>query len=138
IPWLGHRFPTRKGFFIGVHGMGGNIGDAMAPLMTGLLLSTLTWMTWRDIVVINIIPGLAMSVLILWLLGGMLMVDGRKRADGGSASLGQALREVPRLLGNRTVILLSVSSAFRSMTQNGIVLFLPLYLAADLGYSPWW
>src|SRR5215475_7960323 len=32
IPWLANRFPDRKGFVMAVHGMGGNVGDALAPL----------------------------------------------------------------------------------------------------------
>src|SRR5215475_14634307 len=31
IPWLADRFPDRKGFVMAVHGMGGNVGDALAP-----------------------------------------------------------------------------------------------------------
>jgi MFS family permease len=39
---------------------------------------------------------------------------------------------------NKTLIFLSTSSAFRAITQGGIMAFLPLYLAKELGYNPWW
>ena len=32
IPTLARRFPDRKGLVLSLHGMGGNLGDALAPL----------------------------------------------------------------------------------------------------------
>jgi FSR family fosmidomycin resistance protein-like MFS transporter len=43
---------------------------------------------------------------------------------------------VRRLLRNRAVILLSTGSTFRSMTQTALLTFLPVYLAREMGYSP--
>ena len=40
IPWLANRFPRRKGLVMSIHGMGGNVGDALAPLVIGVLLAT--------------------------------------------------------------------------------------------------
>jgi MFS family permease len=39
IPWLGRRYPERKGLVMAYHGMGGNVGDALAPLAAGALLT---------------------------------------------------------------------------------------------------
>ena len=44
------------------HSMGGNVGDAFAPLVVGALL---TVFSWRDVVLMNVVPGIAMSALIL-------------------------------------------------------------------------
>ena len=41
IPWLGDRFPDRKGLVMSFHGMGANVGDAVAPLVVGWLLAIL-------------------------------------------------------------------------------------------------
>jgi MFS transporter, FSR family, fosmidomycin resistance protein len=38
IPWLADRFPDRKGLVMAFHGMGANVGDAVAPLAIGFLL----------------------------------------------------------------------------------------------------
>ena len=35
IPTLGQRYPERKGLVLSLHGMGGNVGDAVAPLVIG-------------------------------------------------------------------------------------------------------
>jgi len=56
--------------------------------------------------------------------------------DDFSAAMGaEGVRE---LLRNRSLVLLSTSGAFRSMTQNALLTFLPVYLAHDMGYSPFW
>src|SRR3990167_7347455 len=68
IPTLARRFPDRKGLVLSMHGMGGNAGDAIAPLVVGSLLAVLSW---REVVVLNVVPGLLMSLLLLVFLGTM-------------------------------------------------------------------
>ena len=140
IPTLANRFPARKGFVLSLHGMGGNAGDAIAPLVVGALL---TVFTWRQVVVMNVVPGLVMSLLLLVFLGSMqLRPKAKKQAaqadgrDAASQSLGEYGRGLRSLLRNRSLVLLSTSGAFRSMTQNALLVFLPLFLARELGYSP--
>ncbi len=140
IPTLADRFPDRKGLALSFHGMGGNVGDALAPLAVGALLAVLTW---REIVVINVIPGVIMACLILYFLGA-LRIGAKRGGDkaAGEKHEGQSVAEYVRglreLLKNRELILLSVSSGFRSMTQNGLLTFLPVFLAYEMGYSPLW
>jgi FSR family fosmidomycin resistance protein-like MFS transporter len=38
IPLLARRFPERRGLVVSIHGMGGNVGDAVAPLVVGAML----------------------------------------------------------------------------------------------------
>src|SRR5437899_838203 len=66
IPTLGQRYPERKGLVLSLHGMGGNVGDAVAPVVIGALLALFSW---RQVVVMNVLPGLVVAVLILVLLG---------------------------------------------------------------------
>ena len=138
IPTLARRFPERKGLVLSIHGMGGNVGDALAPLAVGSLLA---FLTWREVVILNVIPGLVMSLLLLVFLGTMKV--GHKAKDkppeeGHVQSFGDYFRGVPALFRNRSLILLTTSSAFRSMTQNALLTFLPVYLAYEMGYSPFW
>src|SRR5258706_7414324 len=65
IPTLARRYPERKGLVLSLHGMGGNVGDALAPLAVGSLLAVLSW---REGVILNVMPGLVMSLLLLLLL----------------------------------------------------------------------
>jgi len=132
IPLLAERFPARKGFALSLHGMGGNVGEALAPLAIGALLG---FLTWRSIVVINIVPGVIMACLILYFLGRS---KPRSAQAGAQQGLAAYLRNMRALAGNRALLLLCASSGFRSMTQSALLTFLPVFLAYDMGYSPLW
>ncbi len=137
IPTLARRFPERKGLVLSLHGMGGNVGDAIAPIVVGALLAVLSW---REVVILNVVPGIVIALLIFVFLGTM-QLGGKKReasGDTGRQSLREYFRGVPALFRNRGLILLSTSSAFRSMTQNALLTFLPVYLAYEMGYSSFW
>lgn len=146
IPLLGSMFPKRKGLALSLHGMGGNVGDALAPLAVGALLTTLSW---REIVVLNVVPGAAMSMLILFFLGTMTFAPKQKSNTVAQASeapaansKGQSMRSY--VAGLRTLMqtpglfLLTLSSGFRSMTQGTLLTFLPLYLANEMHYDVFW
>ncbi len=140
IPTLARRFPERKGFVLSLHGMGGNAGDAIAPLVVGALLAV---MSWRQVVVLNVVPGLVMSLLILVFLGTLRLGSKKpppaaaNKADAAAAgqSFASYTAGLRQLLRNRSLILLSTSGAFRSMTQIALLTFLPLYLAREMGWS---
>lgn len=138
IPWLANRFPDRKGLVMAFHGMGGNFGDAAAPLAVGALL---TLYSWRHVVLMNVIPGIMMSAFILIYIGRIQGAD----ADAGvpeekpaPMSGAQRLRSLVVLLKNRALLTLAAGSAFRSMTQGALLTLLPVYLARDMGYSSLW
>ena len=137
IPLLAQHFPERKGLAVSIHGMGGNVGDAVAPFVAGALLATLSW---REVVVVNVIPGVAMAVILLYCLGRMQTKSRSEQAGAEPArrSLRDVLGDFRLLLANRTLIFLCASSVFRSMTHGGLMTFLPIYLARELGYSPFW
>ncbi len=140
IPLLAQRFPERKGLAVSLHGMGANVGDALGPLVAGALLAV---MSWRGVVVINVLPGIVMSCLILYFLGrdeapSAPAASGRKGEGEQRLRLGEMLRGMRELLTDRAVVMLSISSAFRTMTQSALLTFLPVYLAHVMGYSPVW
>jgi MFS family permease len=135
IPWLANRFPDRKGLVMAFHSMGGNVGDAIAPLVIGALLATYSW---RGVVLINVIPGIIMSVMILFYIGRIYSADARAgvaEAKPAAMSGGERFRSLVALMRNPALVTLSVSSTFRAMTQSALLTFLPVYLARDMGYS---
>ena len=137
IPTLARRFPGRKGLVLSLHGMGGNVGDAVAPGVVGALLAVLSW---REVVVLNVVPGAVIALLLFVFLGTLQLGGSRREAsrDSGTQSLRDYFRGLPELFRNRGLILLSTSSAFRSMTQNALLTFLPVYLAYEMDYSSFW
>jgi MFS family permease len=131
IPTLGRRYPERKGLVLSVHGMGGNVGDAVAPIVIGAALG---FFTWRQVVMVNLLPGVVVALLLLAFLGTLRLSGHQERTQ----SFASYLAGVKDLLRNRSLVLLSTGSAFRTMTQSTLLTFLPVYLANDMGYSPFW
>jgi MFS family permease len=129
IPTLASRFPARKGLVLSVHGMGANVGDAVAPLAVGALVGILTW---REIVMVNLAPGVILACLILVYLGTW-----RVSTDGLHAREKHLwMQELKKLLTKPSIGALLVSSTFRTMTQSTLLVFLPLYLTRESGFSP--
>ena len=140
IPLLAQNHPERRGLVVSIHSMGGNLGDAVAPLVVGAML---TAFSWRDVVVMNVVPGVAASVLLLLLLGrGADFGEGRPVPGSSPGRVSrpalQSFAGVRLLLANRTVLMLSLGSAVRAMTAMTLLTFLPVFLANELGYSPAW
>jgi FSR family fosmidomycin resistance protein-like MFS transporter len=134
IPLLGNRYPERRGLVMSFHGMAGNLGDALAPLAVGALL---TLLSWREVTLVNVVPGMVMAtVLLIFFARPQAGDELDPQARAGSA--GGMLRMIGQLLSNRTVTLLSLGGAFRTMTQTALLTFLPLALARELGYSAFW
>lgn len=132
IPTLAQNHPERSGLVVSIHAMGGHVGDAAAPLVVGALLSVLSW---RNVVIMNVVPGLIASALLLMLLGAAGGADpGRARPHKAAPSLGGVMS----LLANRTVVALSLGSAMRAMTAMTLLTFLPLFLASEMGYPSSW
>jgi MFS family permease len=135
IPTLGQRYPERKGLVLSLHGMGGNVGDAIAPMVIGAALAVFSW---REVVVANVLPGLLVALLMFVFLGTLRLQS--RKPDG--ATKGQSLREYAKglapLFRNRSLVLLCTGSSFRTMTQSALLTFLPVYLANAMGYSPAW
>jgi len=135
IPLLAQRFPERRGLAVALHGMGGNLGDAIAPFASGALLTILSW---REVVIVNVIPGLLLAALILVYVNRTTEQSrdiAEKSERMRSADVLSALRT---MFTSRTVLMVSASSAFRLMTQAGLLTFLPVFLATQIGYSPIW
>jgi FSR family fosmidomycin resistance protein-like MFS transporter len=138
IPWLADRFPERKGLVMAFHGMGANVGDAVAPLVIGFLLQ---FYNWRSVVFMNVVPGIVVAAFILVYIGRIQKADllaGIAKIKPAAMNGAQRLRMFAALLTNRALLTLSLGAALRSMTQGALLTFLPLYLGREMGYSSLW
>lgn len=138
IPWLADRFPDRKGLVMSFHGMGGNVGDAVAPLVMGALLQIFTW---RNVVMMNVVPGIVVAGIILVYVGRLQLADiraGIVKTKPVSIDATERVRLLFGLLKNRALVTLAIGAGFRSMTQGALLAFLPLYLAREMGYPSLW
>ncbi len=124
---LGERFPDRRGYALGWHGTGANLGQAIGPLVAGAMLS---FMSWRTALYVNIWPGLLMGGLLLWLLPSL---DNDRMAKEAHHYWGELKSG---LVTNVALLQVAVLSVLRTMGQQGLQTFLPLYLADSLRFSP--
>jgi sugar phosphate permease len=131
IALLSQTYPANRGYALAVHAMGASLGDTVAPVAAGVLIAALGWQAtagWSGI------PALAVAALIAWTL---LPSD---RPQPGAAKRGSGLAEyvqgVRLIVRDRAVLGLCIMAGFRSMTQNGLYVFLPLYLVNEAGFGP--
>ena len=105
IPTLARRYPERKGLVLSIHGMGGNVGDAVAPVIIG---AALAWFTWREVVVLNVMPGLVVAALLFALLGTLRLAARKQETQ----SVGEYFAGLRELFRSRALVLLSTGSRF--------------------------
>jgi len=94
---------------MGIHGWGGSIGNFLAPLAVATLVS---WMGWRQGVVVLVLPGLCIAAL-LWRL-----LDEPDRISISNFGTGLS----------KELVLVAVAFALLSMVLRGFVTFLPTFL----------
>jgi len=127
---LSETYPDRKGFALGMHGATANLGQALSPLVVGLLI---TWLGWRTALKLNVMPGVLMALLLVVFLPKLGGFDFKKKTK---AAFFKLLTE--EIIKNPTLLLISIVSAFRTMGQRGIETFLALFLADKVGLDPVW
>ena len=133
IAFLSERYPANRGYALSLHALGANLGDALAPLAAGALLA---WLTWGTTAAVSALPALAMAVVL-----ALVLLAGDKPGPGAARAgmrMTDYLSGMARVLRDRTVLGLCLMAGFRTMTQAGLLAFLPLYLADVLGLGPLW
>lgn len=134
ISFLSQRYSAAKGYALSVHVLGANLGDAIAPMVMGALLGTLTW---RSTAILSAAPTLVVAVV----LGATLLVSERRETaelKRERMPLGTFLRSLRVAVGNRLVLALCAMAGFRSITLVGVFTFLPLYLSDVIRMEPLW
>lgn len=107
--FLSRAFPQSKGRAMGIHGWGGSIGNFLAPLVVATLVS---WVGWRQSMIMLVIPGLLVAVLLWRLLEEPGEVQGSSFVKGLS----------------RELLLVAVAFSLLSMVLRGFLTFLPTFL----------
>lgn len=129
ISTLSEKYPNKRGFAIAIHAMGPNVGESLAPLFVGVLL---LYLSWRNVLFINLIPGIVIAFVLWKFLFGKL----ESRAESKKAlSAKEYFSGMKKLAQNPSILLLVLVAGLRSMTQQGLHTFIPIYLTNDLGLS---
>ncbi len=130
IAFLSQRYPAKKGYALSLHVTGASVADSLAPLLAGSLIS---WVAWQGAALFGAIPAFAGAILIAFVF---LRGDTKDANARQGMAFGEYFRGIRQLVADRAVIALCVMSGFRNMTINGLYVFLPLYLADVLEFSP--
>ena len=133
IAYLSEMYPDNRGYALSIHALGANLGDALAPLAAGSLLAALSWQA-------TAVAGSVPVVLVAFLIAILLL--GKENRSHAATRSGMALSEyllgLKRIVRDRMVLGLCLMAGFRSMAQNGLLVFLPLFLVDELHAGPLW
>jgi MFS family permease len=129
ISTLSEKYPDRRGFAIAIHAIGPNIGESIAPLLVGVLL---LYFSWRNVLFVNLIPGIVIALVLWKFLFGKLET---RAASNKGLSFVDYMAGMKTMAQTPSVLLLVVVAGMRSMTQQGLHTFLPIYLTHSLGFS---
>ena len=128
---LSRRFPDRRGFAISLHGTGGSVGEVAGPLLAGVVLLGWLAMSWDSVLVYSLFPALVCAAAI-WLF--------MRNVPGGEMQATTSVREyfstLLSLLKRKALYVLVIVTAFRSVGQSSVMIFLPVYLREELEFSP--
>ena len=126
---LSHHFARRKGTALSFHGVGGQIGDALAPPATGVLLG---FLAWREIISIYAALPIFLAFLVFWAFRNIGKTDDADAddADGGSSQF----RATSQVLRNPILWIVAFIGGIRGMAFIALITFLPIFLN-DLGMS---
>lgn len=133
IAYLSEIYPANRGYALSIHALGANVADTLAPLAAGSLLAVLTWQRTAA-------TGAVPVIFVALLIAALLLRGGGRRAApaGGGMSMSEYLLGLNRIVRDRLVLGLCLMSGFRSMAQNGLLVFLPLFIVDDLHAGPIW
>lgn len=131
---LSSQFTHRRASVLSFHGVGGNVGDVIGPVLTGLLLVTLTW---QSILSIYAAVPIFLAFLVFWAFR-----DIGQRAQAAAEAQGQTtsnmrhqLNETAILLRNGRIWGITAVAGLRGMAYLGFITILPQYLNDVLGLT---
>ena len=133
IAFLSDRYPGNRGYALSVHALCANLGDTIAPLAVGALLLILTW---QGTAVIGAAPVFLVTLIFALCLFKSDQPD--RTGPTNRLEFRHYLAQVGGIARNRTVLGLCLMSGMRNIAQNGLYVFLPLYLVNELGSGPLW
>jgi MFS transporter, FSR family, fosmidomycin resistance protein len=129
ISTLSEKYPDRRGFAIAIHAIGPNLGETIAPLLVGVLL---LYFSWRNVLFFNLLPGIVIAFILWRFLFGKL--ESRAASNKGLSFM-EYVAGLKTMAQTPSILLLVLVAGMRSMTQQGLHTFLPIYLTHSLGLS---
>jgi MFS family permease len=114
---------NRPGRAIGVNGVFGNVGVALAPVVTAFLAHLAGWRA------AFLVPGLLCTALGFWWIG-------QPAAEAGAKCSAQAFPDIPRPVVRRAVVVLLLIAVVSGLIFSAFTLLLPKLIEERLGGEP--
>jgi FSR family fosmidomycin resistance protein-like MFS transporter len=128
---LSHHFSHHRGSALSFHGVGGQIGDAIAPIITGTVITgvtvggTLVILAWNELISIYAVVPLLLTFLVFWAFKDL----GKTAGDTVQESTPkQQLAASRALLKNGRLMAITLVAGLRGMAFVAYIPFLALYL----------
>ena len=129
---LSSHFAHRRASVLSFHGVGGNIGDVVGPVLTGLLLISLTW---QAVITIYAAVPIFLTFLVFWAFRDIgRRAQAAAEAQPVSTMRGQ-IEETKLLIRNGRMWGITAVAGLRGMAYIGFITILPLYLVDELGLT---
>ena len=122
--WVSNTFETNRGKALGRHGIGGSIGQMMAPLISALILSTIFW------------PVIFLFLAAIGIVIAFVTLRVRTQSDEIKPVHDHELKEGSgffSIITPSALVIVSVLLAARGMLYRGTVTALPVYITLELG-----
>ncbi|MEM7404590.1 MAG: MFS transporter [Pseudomonadota bacterium] len=134
ISYLSDRYREQRGTALSYHTVGASIGDALAPLAIGAVV---TWQGWQAATYTAASAPLVAAIIVL------LMLNPARRtnmADAGGAATAfiDYLRKLRGMLSSTTIWVIGTLAGLRGTAQVGMRTFVPLYVVNELGANAVW
>ena len=131
IASLSRKFPDKRSFAISWHGTGGSVGEVVGPVLTGGLITGTYFVAfhWSDVLKLSVGPALVFALVIY------LMMRGIPTGSADTESLDAYFSALFKLLLHRGMQALALATILRSIGQDAIMAFLPVYLLEDQSIS---
>ncbi len=128
---LSHHYSHRRGTALSFHGIGGNIGDAVSPVVTGILLG---YLLWNQILTIYAVIPIFVAFLVYWAFKNIGRDANQESHDLQGVNPGR-LEQTRAILRNPLLWGITLVGGIRGMAFVALITFLPSYLSNDLGLS---
>lgn len=134
ISYLSEHYREQRGLALSVHSVGASVGDALAPLSVGAII---TLYGWQAATIAAAIPPVIAAVVVLALLAPS---GGQRYADKPVATRGltEYVHQLRSMLRSTIVWIICLLAGLRGMAQVGMRTFVPLYVVNELGATAVW
>ena len=130
IPYLSLLYNKNRGLALSLHTVGASLGEGIAPPIAGLIMLVLSWQQT------SLLLAIPVAIMGFYVLRSLPQIRADQDTEDNSSGKYNYWEGLKSLLSNRDMLILCILAGLWSMTQNGLVVFLPLYLVGEMQSSP--